>query len=136
METAKLFYSGNSQAVRLPREFRFTEDRVYIKRLGSVVVLLPYGDPWRSLLEGLDLFSADFMEARSQGETESARAGVRMRYLLDTNICIQIIRRKPSELLSRLTALPVGDVGLSTITAAELHVGVQKVATQPVMPRR
>ena len=49
-----------------------------------------------------------------------------MRYLLDTNICIQIIRRKPSELLSRLTALPVGDVGLSAITAAELHVGVQK----------
>ena len=49
-----------------------------------------------------------------------------MRYLLDTNICIQIIRRKPSELLSRLTALPVGDVGMSTITVAELHVGVQK----------
>jgi tRNA(fMet)-specific endonuclease VapC len=49
-----------------------------------------------------------------------------MRYLLDTNICIQIIRRKPSELLARLTALPIGDVGLSTITAAELHVGVQK----------
>ena len=49
-----------------------------------------------------------------------------MRYLLDTNICIQIIRHKPSELLSRLTALSMGDVGLSTITAAELHVGVQK----------
>ena len=49
-----------------------------------------------------------------------------MRYLLDTNICIQVIRRKPSELLSRLTALPVGDVGMSTITVAELHVGVQK----------
>ena len=49
-----------------------------------------------------------------------------MRYLLDTNICIQIIRRKPSELLSRMTALPVGDVGMSTITVAELHVGVQK----------
>ena len=42
METAKLFYSGNSQAVRLPREFRFAEDRVYIKRLGSVIILLPY----------------------------------------------------------------------------------------------
>jgi len=70
METAKLFYSGNSQAVRLPREFRFAEDRVYIKRLGSVVILLPYGDPWRSLLDGLDLFSEDFMEARPQGEVE------------------------------------------------------------------
>ena len=71
METAKLFYSGNSQAVRLPREYRFAEDRVFIKRLGSVVILLPFGDPWHSLLEGLDLFSADFMETRSQGETET-----------------------------------------------------------------
>ena len=43
---------------------------VYIKRLGSVVILLPFGDPWRSLLDGLDLFSADFMEDRSQGEVE------------------------------------------------------------------
>jgi len=49
-----------------------------------------------------------------------------MRYLLDTNICIQIIRQKPMGLLSRLTALPVGDVGLSAITVAELHVGVHK----------
>jgi antitoxin VapB len=71
METAKLFYSGNSQAVRLPREFRFAEDRVYIKRLGSVVILQPYGDPWRSLLEGLDLFSADFMEVQAQGQVEA-----------------------------------------------------------------
>ena len=71
METAKLFYSGNSQAVRLPREFRFAEDQVYIKRLGSAVILLPYGDPWRSLLDGLERFSADFMEARPQGEVET-----------------------------------------------------------------
>jgi antitoxin VapB len=71
METAKLFYSGNSQAVRLPREFRFAEDQVYIKRLGSVVILLPFGDPWRSLLDGLDLFSADFMEVRPQGQVEA-----------------------------------------------------------------
>jgi antitoxin VapB len=70
METAKLFYSGNSQAVRLPKEFRFTEDRVYIKRLGNAVVLLPYGDPWRALLDGIDLFSDDFMQTRRQGEAE------------------------------------------------------------------
>lgn len=49
-----------------------------------------------------------------------------MKYLLDTNICIEMIRRKPSGLLARLTALPVGEVGLSTITVAELQVGVQK----------
>jgi antitoxin VapB len=70
METAKLFYSGNSQAVRLPKEFRFSEDRVYIKRLGNAVVLLPCGDPWRALLDGINLFSDDFMQVRAQGETE------------------------------------------------------------------
>ena len=70
MATAKLFYSGNSQAVRLPKEFRFKDDRVYIKRLGNAVVLLPYGDPWRALLEGIDRFSDDFMPSRTQGEAE------------------------------------------------------------------
>jgi antitoxin VapB len=71
METTRLFYSGNSQAVRLPREFRFAEDRVYIKRLGNAVVLLPFGDPWRSLLDGVALFSDDFMATRTQGEAEA-----------------------------------------------------------------
>jgi len=70
METTRLFYSGNSQAVRLPKEYRFSEDRVYIKRLGNAVVLLPYGDPWGALLNGLNLFSEDFMQARTQGVAE------------------------------------------------------------------
>ena len=59
-----------------------------------------------------------------------------MRYLLDTNICIRIIRQKPAGLLSRLTALPVGDVGLSAITVAALHIGVQKVAIRAGTLRR
>jgi antitoxin VapB len=71
LETTKLFYSGNSQAVRLPREFRFAEDRVYIKRLGNIGVLLPFGDPWHALLNGVDLFSADFMPTRLQGQVEA-----------------------------------------------------------------
>lgn len=70
METAKVFRSGNSQAVRLPKEFRFREDRVYVRRLGDAVVLLPYSDPWRAMLNGLNLFSDDFMVVREQGEVE------------------------------------------------------------------
>jgi tRNA(fMet)-specific endonuclease VapC len=49
-----------------------------------------------------------------------------MRYLLDTNICIEIICRKSPELLARLVALPVGEAGVSAITAAELWASVQK----------
>jgi len=49
-----------------------------------------------------------------------------MRYLLDTDICIHLIRYKPEQLLQRLTSLPVGEVGVSSITVAELHYGAQK----------
>ena len=66
METAKLFQNGKSQAVRLPKEFRFGSDRVYIKRVGNAVVLLPFKTPWETLIESLSLFSADFMTERKQ----------------------------------------------------------------------
>ena len=64
--TAKLFKNGRSQAVSLPKEFRFEGDRVYIKRVGNSVVLIPYQEPWQSLFDSLDQFSADFMEDREQ----------------------------------------------------------------------
>ncbi len=70
METAKLFQNGKSQAVRLPKAFRFGGDRVYIKRLGQAVVLLPYHTPWETLLESLDEFSDDFMQDRVQPPLE------------------------------------------------------------------
>lgn len=41
MKTARVFKSGNSQAVRLPQEFRFDEDEVVIRKVGHVVMLLP-----------------------------------------------------------------------------------------------
>jgi len=66
METAKLFQNGKSQAVRLPKEFRFSSDRVYIKRMGNAVILLPYQASWDTLLESLTHFSADFMSERAQ----------------------------------------------------------------------
>lgn len=66
METAKLFKNGRSQAVRLPKEFRFEGNEVYIKKVGDSVLLIPYHAPWNTLLDSLKLFSADFMEKREQ----------------------------------------------------------------------
>jgi antitoxin VapB len=66
MQTAKLFQNGQSQAVRLPKEFRFHGDKVFIKRMGNAVVLLPYHDSWQSLFDSLDQFSDDFMQHRDQ----------------------------------------------------------------------
>ncbi|MCK5801521.1 MAG: AbrB/MazE/SpoVT family DNA-binding domain-containing protein [Lentisphaeria bacterium] len=46
MKTAKLFKNGQSQAVRLPKEFRFEGTSVFIHHVGSYVVLVPEQDPW------------------------------------------------------------------------------------------
>lgn len=67
MKTAKLFKNGQSQAVRLPKEFRFEGESVYIHHLGSYVMLVPRHDPWRSMFEATKLFTEDFMAERDQG---------------------------------------------------------------------
>ena len=66
MRTAKLFRNGDSQAVRLPKEFRFEGSQVLIKRIGSAVVLLPQGHAWDVLADSLRQFSPDFMVHRGQ----------------------------------------------------------------------
>jgi antitoxin VapB len=60
MQTARLFPNGQSQAVRLPKAFRFEGERVYVRRLGHAVILLPFHAPWQTLLDSLDEFSPDF----------------------------------------------------------------------------
>lgn len=49
-----------------------------------------------------------------------------MRFLLDTNICIYIIKRKPQQVVERFNTLPPADIGISAITVAELEYGAQK----------
>lgn len=66
MNRAKLFQTGRSQAVRLPKEFRFSGAEVYVKRVGNAVVLLPLEDAWDSLAQALDLFTSDYMNERDQ----------------------------------------------------------------------
>ncbi len=52
--------------MRLPKTFRFAGERVFIRRMGSAVVLLPYQAGWDSLIESLELFSDDFLPQRDQ----------------------------------------------------------------------
>lgn len=54
MKTAKLFKDGESQAVRLPKEFRFPGNEVFIKRVGTAVVLLRKAKSWDTLIGSFD----------------------------------------------------------------------------------
>ena len=71
MQTAKIFINGRSQAVRLPKEFRFADKDVFITRIGKMVVLIPQDDPWVSLVDSLEQFSDDYMETRTQPGQQS-----------------------------------------------------------------
>ena len=71
MQTAKIFINGRSQAVRLPKDYRFSGDDVFIKKIGKMVVLLPKDDPWSSLVNSLDHFTDDFMNDRGQPSQDS-----------------------------------------------------------------
>ncbi|HEY9768723.1 MAG TPA: type II toxin-antitoxin system VapB family antitoxin [Coleofasciculaceae cyanobacterium] len=73
MDTAKLFQNGNSQAVRLPKKYRFSGNKVLIKQVGNAVVLLPVEDSWETLFDSLEQFSADFMNERQQPQAQARK---------------------------------------------------------------
>jgi len=71
MQTARLFSNGRS--VRLPKEYQFRGENVYIQKVGEAVILVPFDKDWETFLHGLNSFSDDFMaEERIQG-MEQAR---------------------------------------------------------------
>ena len=70
MKVAKLFKNGQSQAVRLPKEFRCEGTQVFIKRVGNAVLLLPEQNSWQMLFDSLNQFSDDFMEFREQPDQQ------------------------------------------------------------------
>ena len=70
METAKLFWSGRSQAVRLPKDFRFRGREVRIRRHGSTVILEPLADDW----SWLDAIAGRLDDAFAQAVNETAGA--------------------------------------------------------------
>lgn len=70
--TAKLFWSGRSQAVRLPKEFRMKGAEVRIRRQGAAVILEPVASDWEWLDSVAGEFSSDFFAAgRNQPELPS-----------------------------------------------------------------
>jgi len=63
VKTAKIFRSGNSQAVRIPKEFQLEGDEVEILKRGTSLVLRPKRKSWAILLKSLEKFTVDFMES-------------------------------------------------------------------------
>ncbi len=70
MDTARIFVSGRSQAVRLPKEYRFQGSDVIIKHFGNGVLLLPIDKSWAMLEAALDEFEPGIQLKREQPEEQ------------------------------------------------------------------
>jgi antitoxin VapB len=66
MDTAPLIDDSAGQTIRLPEGYRFPGSKVYLKRVGSTVVLIPENAEWQSMFDSLDMFTPDFMSERDQ----------------------------------------------------------------------
>ena len=70
MLTAKVFENGRSQAVRIPKEYRFKEEEVSVNKIGQVLLLFPKQDAWSSFARALDMFTEDFMSDRRDDKNQ------------------------------------------------------------------
>jgi len=76
MDTAKIFQNGRSQAIRLPKAFRFEGTEVNIKRVGNAVILMPKEHSWEMLFSNLSQFEPGFSIAREQPLAQQKRSAL------------------------------------------------------------
>ncbi|EJC82224.1 virulence-associated protein [Rhizobium leguminosarum bv. trifolii WSM2297] len=77
METAKIFWSGRSQAVRLPKQFRFAGDTVAIRRQGRAIILEPISDGWEWLADVTGPVDPDFATAVEEQPAQQEHQSIR-----------------------------------------------------------
>ncbi|GAB5465695.1 MAG: AbrB/MazE/SpoVT family DNA-binding domain-containing protein [Candidatus Kapaibacteriales bacterium] len=73
--TTKIFKSGNSQAVRLPKEFKTDLTQFYIRKIGSSILLTPTKGSWDTVEQSLGMFSDDFLEEGRKQPPMQERVG-------------------------------------------------------------
>jgi antitoxin VapB len=74
MFTTKVFKSGNSQAIRIPKEYQVDAEEVFINKIGNTIIISPKNDPWRIFKESLDDFSDDyFFDGRNQPKMQKRK---------------------------------------------------------------
>ena len=73
MNTAKIFINGRSQAIRLPKEYRFKDNEVYINKIDDIVVIMPKNKKMASLMNIINKFTDDFMDERNQPAVQARK---------------------------------------------------------------
>ena len=131
MAISAVFINNRTQAVRLPAETRFpdTVKKVQVRVAGQERIISPAESAWDSFFLGAITATDDFIAQRAR-QSHRARGylgAVMLKYLLDTNIVIYVIKQRPIQVLEVFNRHQ-GRMAVSAITLAELIHGAEKVA--------
>ena len=69
-ETIDIKDISGLQSIELPDNFKINDDKVYLKKVGNSIFIIPFHNPWKNLVEGVKEFSDDFMDSRNQSEQQ------------------------------------------------------------------
>ena len=65
-ETIDIINVKGNQDIRIPERMKIDDDKVYLKKIGNVIYIIPYHNPWQNLIESTEGFTTDFMDTRNQ----------------------------------------------------------------------
>ena len=70
IETIDIKKNKGAQAIRIPKKMRIEDDKVYLKKVGNSLYIIPYHSPWQNLIESTNSFTSDFMDERNQSDQQ------------------------------------------------------------------
>jgi antitoxin VapB len=63
-ETLDILCEDDKQMILLPDNMKFSDKKVYLKRVGNSLYMIPFNDPWQNLIDSVNFFTEDYMETR------------------------------------------------------------------------
>ena len=69
-ETVKIKKKSGAQIIQLPEALSIDDDKVYLKRVGNSIYVIPFHAPWESMIKSTDMFTEDFLDQRDQPDLQ------------------------------------------------------------------
>lgn len=66
MEEVEIENISGSQFIKIPENLKIDDNKVFLKKVGNSIFIIPFHNPWQTMFESIDLFSDDFLEERNQ----------------------------------------------------------------------
>ena len=67
-ETVKIKKKAGTQIIQIPEGLKIEDDKVYLKKVGNSIYVIPFHNPWESLIQSTEMFTKDFLDERDQPE--------------------------------------------------------------------